>query len=307
LKGLVFDIQRYSIHDGPGIRTVVFLKGCPLRCLWCSNPESQKDSIELEFRSSLCEQHMLCFGICPHAAIHPDPKVDPPGKIDFQKCTLCGDCVRICPTGALHFIGQEMTTGQVFQEILKDISFFRKSWGGVTLSGGEPFAQPEFSLEILQRCYQRNIHTAVETSGQVNWDVLQKALPLTGLFLYDLKHLDPHTHLEYTAVPNELILSNLSRLVDSGANVILRIPLIPGFNMDEEHLQSVGDLAARLEIKEVHLMPFHQFGKDKYTRLCRPYLLGDQKGLQDTPEGRALLDQAVRLVGRPGLKVQVGG
>ena len=307
MKGLVFDIQRYSIHDGPGIRTVVFLKGCPLRCLWCSNPESQKDSIELEFRSSLCEQHMLCFGICPHAAIHPDPKVDPPRKIDFQKCTLCGDCVRICPTGALHFIGREMTTGQVFREILKDVAFYRKSGGGVTLSGGEPFAQPEFSLEILQRCYQRNIHTAVETSGQVDWDVLQKALPFTSLFLYDLKHLNTQTHLEYTAVPNELILSNLYRLVDSGARVILRIPLVPGFNMDEEHLQSVGELAARLEIEELHLMPFHQFGKDKYTRLCRPYLLGDQKGLQDTPEGRALLDQAVRLVGRPGLKVQVGG
>ncbi len=307
MKGLVFDIQRYSIHDGPGIRTVVFLKGCPLRCLWCSNPESQKDTIELEFRASLCELNGLCIQACPQTAIHPDTQVNPARKIDFSRCDLCGDCVRICPTGALHFIGREMTGEQVFQEIQKDLSFYRKSGGGVTLSGGEPFAQPDFSLEILQRCFQRNIHTAVETSGQVDWDVLQKALPFTGLFLYDLKHLNTHTHLEYTAVPNELIMSNLYSLVDSGARIILRIPLVPGFNMDDDHLQAVGDLAARLEIEGVHLMPFHQFGKDKYTRLCRPYLFEDQKGLQDTPEGRAWLDQAVRLVSRPGLKVQVGG
>lgn len=307
MKGLVFDIQRYSIHDGPGIRTVIFLKGCPLRCLWCSNPESQKETIELEFRSRLCEHHALCIPACPEGAIHPDPFTDPAAKINYLKCNLCGDCVRVCPTGALHLIGQEFTAQEILQEVLKDTAFYRRSGGGMTLSGGEPFSQPDFSLELLALCYQSGIHTAVETSGQVEWAVMEKSLPVTDLFLYDLKHLDSQVHMEYTAVPNTDILQNLARLAGSGAHIILRVPLVPGFNMQEEHLQAIGNLATSLGIKELHLMPFHQFGRDKYTRLCRPYLMEDQRGLMDTPDGRAQIEQAVQLVSRPGLKVLVGG
>lgn len=307
MKGLVFDIQRYSIHDGPGIRTVIFLKGCPLRCLWCSNPESQKGTIELEFRSRLCEQSALCIPACPKSAIHPDPAAAPEDKIDFFRCDLCGECVQACPTGALHFIGQEYTPAEIFQQVLKDAAFYRRSGGGVTLSGGEPFFQPDFSLELLRLCYERGIPTAVETTGLVNWSVLAQSLPVTDLFLYDIKHLDAQLHKQYTGTSNTVILANLSRLAESGANIIIRVPLIPGFNADEGHLRAVGELASSLNIKEIHLMPFHQFGRDKYTRLCRPNPMGDTKGLQDTPQGREQIEQAVDAVTRQGLKVQVGG
>lgn len=307
MKGLVFDIQRYSIHDGPGIRTVVFLKGCPLRCQWCSNPESQKGAVELEFRSGLCEHYGLCIPACPKGAIHPNPLAAPEEKIDFLRCDLCGECVRACPTGALHLIGQEYTAEEILQQVLKDEVFYRRSSGGVTLSGGEPFFQPDFSLELFRLCYERGIHTAVETTGHVEWSVLEKSLPVTDLYLYDIKHLDDQIHRQYTGVSNKVILANLNRFVESGANIILRVPLIPGFNLDEEHLQVVGELASRLEIEEIHLMPFHQFGRDKYTRLCRPNPMGDMRGLQDTPEGREKIDLAVHWVSRSGLKVQVGG
>lgn len=307
MKGLVFDIQRYSIHDGPGIRTVVFLKGCPLRCLWCSNPESQKGTIELEFRSRLCEHCGLCIPACPENAIHPDLFAAPEEKINFLRCNLCGECKRACPTGALHLIGQEYTAAEILQQVLKDDVFYRRSGGGMTLSGGEPFYQPDFSLELLHLCYERGIHTAVETTGHVDWSVLAQALSITDLFLFDIKHLDAQLHTQYTGVSNTVILANLSRLVESGANIILRVPLIPKFNLDKEHLRAVGELASHLEIKEIHLMPFHQFGRDKYTRLCRPNLMGDTKGLQDTPEGREQIDRAVHRVSRQGIKVLVGG
>lgn len=289
MKGLVFDIQRYSIHDGPGIRTVVFLKGCPLGCLWCSNPESQKGTIELEFRSRLCEQCGLCIPACPKNAIHPDPFIAPDKKIDLLRCDLCGECVRACPTGALHLIGHEYTAAEILQQVLKDDVFYRRSGGGLTLSGGEPFYQSDFSLELLRLCYEAGVHTAVETTGHVNWSVLAQSLPITDLFLFDIKHLDAQLHTQSTGVSNTVILANLSKLVESGANIILRIPLIPGFNLDEEHLQAVGELASRLDIKEIHLMPFHQFGRDKYPRLGRANLMGDTRGLQDTPQGGSRL------------------
>lgn len=307
MNGLVFDVQRYSIHDGPGIRTVVFLKGCPLRCLWCSNPESQQKPIELEFRSRSCEHCGLCIPACPENAIHPDPFVAPEGKIDFLKCDLCGECVRVCPTGALHIIGQEYTAAEILQQVLKDEVFYRRSGGGMTLSGGEPFFQPDFSLELLRLCNERGIHTAVETSGHVAWSVLAQSLPVTDLYLYDIKHLDDQVHRQSTGVSNTVILANLNRLAGLDANIILRVPLIPRVNMDEEHLQAVGELASRLGIKEIHLMPFHQFGRDKYTRLCRPNLMGDTRGLQDTPQGREQIEWAVKMVSRPGIKVLVGG
>jgi len=307
LKGLVFDIQRYSIHDGPGIRTVIFLKGCPLRCQWCSNPESQSGAIELEFRSALCEHCGQCIPACPENAIHPDPFITPDEKIDYLRCDLCGECARVCPTGALHLIGQEYAAEEILEQVLKDVAFYRRSGGGVTLSGGEPFFQSEFSLELLRLCYERGIHTAVETTGQVNWTVLANSLPFTDLFLFDLKHLDAQVHKQFTGVSNATILDNLNRLAEAGAHIIIRIPLIPGVNLDDEHLRAVGELASRLAINEIHLMPFHQFGRDKYTRLCRPNLMDDVKGLQDTPQGRAQIDRAVQMVKRPGINILVGG
>ncbi|MHB1130766.1 MAG: glycyl-radical enzyme activating protein [Chloroflexota bacterium] len=307
-KGLVFDIQRYSIHDGPGIRTLVFLKGCPLRCEWCCNPESQGAGPEIEFRSSLCQQCGHCLLVCPRGAVNVNLNVtDTAAKIDRNACDACGLCAEGCPTGALRLVGRWLTVDDVMREVLRDAAFYRRSGGGVTLSGGEPLAQPGFAAELLRACYEHNIGTAVETAGLVGWPAFEQVLPYVETFLYDVKHMDDVEHRRLTGVSNRLILENLRRLRELDAAVILRLPLIPPLNTSAENLGATADLAAELGIKQVHLMPFHQLGKDKYRRLGLDYELAERPGLRDTPEGSALLGLAQTAFARRGLEVHVGG
>ncbi|MEW6143170.1 MAG: glycyl-radical enzyme activating protein [Chloroflexota bacterium] len=271
VKGWVFDIQRYSIHDGPGIRTTVFFKGCPLRCLWCDNPESQKPVPEILFFESLCQRCYRCVQVCLTGAtsVGKDGAI----QIDRSKCTGCGKCAEQCLNEARVLSGKQMTAAEVVEVVKKDTLFYANSRGGVTASGGEPFYQPEFLKEIFRLCRELGIHTAVETSGHAKWRVIEGALPYIDLFLYDVKHLDTAKHYELTGVDNSLVLENLRKVVAAGKRVILRVPLIPGCNDQPEELEALAGLAKELGIKRLDVMAYHRLGEKKYERLGRSYQL----------------------------------
>lgn len=307
MKGIITHIQRYSIHDGPGIRTVVFFKGCPLTCLWCCNPETQSFKPELEFIKSLCQHCGQCVKICPENAVNTDLFCPESEKIDRQKCTICGKCVSVCPSTALKIIGEEMDTEAVLAVIKKDGAFYRRSGGGITLSGGEPLSQPKFAQHLLKKCHDLNIHTAVETCGLAVQSVFEQVLPFTDLFLFDIKHLDPQNHQRLTGVSNELILSNLRWLHEKSAHVILRLPLVPGLNMDTENLHSLAELVDELGIEEVNLIPFHQMGKDKYSHLGKNYQLSGQIDLRLDEEGKKNLLSAQEFLKSEKVDVTIGG
>jgi pyruvate formate lyase activating enzyme len=270
-RGLIFDIRRFSIHDGPGIRTTVFFKGCPLRCLWCHNPESQSPYPELitqPRRCTLCEE---CLQVCPNGAIFRDGDLI---LTDREKCQLCQACARTCHAEARQITGQEMSTAQVVAEILRDIPFFEQSGGGVTFSGGEPLFQPEFLTRLLRECKEYEIHTALDTCGFAPFSILDGIRALVDLFLFDLKHLDNARHQELTGVPNQQILENLELLSRLGHQIYLRIPLIPGLNDDPVHLHALARYAADLPgVLRVDLLPYHPTGLEKYTRLDKPTLM----------------------------------
>lgn len=259
MKGIVFDIQRYSIHDGPGIRTVVFLKGCPLQCLWCCNPESQNPDPEAEY--------------------HEKQKI----------------------------MGSVWEAEGILEEIQKDRDCYRHSGGGVTLSGGEVLMQPGFAAEILQRCCERNIHTAVETSGYGAWEAIEKILPWTDLFLYDLKHMDKMTHKILTGVSNQLIMENARRIAQTGKEIIIRMPFVPGCNTEKENIDNMVTFMKSAEIRTIHLMPFHQLGKDKYRRLGREYLLAGKASLNQDKEGARRLQEVCNQLKDQGFWAVVGG
>lgn len=305
MKGLVFNVQRYSIHDGPGIRTVVFLKGCPLRCIYCCNPESQDPRPEVEFWHDLCRHCGLCVSVCPRQAINPDLWLSSGPKIDRQLCDACGMCAAACPANALRMVGQPYTVEQVMAQVLRDAGYYRRSGGGVTLSGGEPLAQPAFNAALLRACHERNIHTAVETCGYVSWRAFEAVLPYVDLFLCDLKHTDSAAHRRLTGRPNHRILNNFQRLASAGAAIIVRAPLIPGHNLSESHLRAVADLAARLGALEVHAMPLHHLARDKFRRLERSYAAGNLPDLRAQDE--ASVQWACSILSRTGVSVYVGG
>jgi len=307
LKGIVTDIQRYSIHDGPGIRTVVFFKGCPLSCFWCCNPETQSFQPELEFMHRLCQQCGRCVQVCAEKAVNPDLNCPETEKIDRKKCTLCQKCVLACPSGALKIVGKLMTMKEVMEIVLKDVAFYRRSGGGVTLSGGEPLAQPEFAYELLKDCHNHNVNTAMETCGLAPRNIFEKILPYTDLFLYDIKLISTEKHQAMTGVKNEVILSNLRWLRQNQANIILRIPLIPGINMDLSDYVALSDLVSELEITEVNLMPFHQLGKDKYSHLGRAYPLKNQTDLRLNETARQRMFEIQEMLQSRHIKVLIGG
>lgn len=307
MKGLIFDIQRYSVHDGPGIRTTIFLKGCPLNCQWCCNPESQLLQFEIEFRETLCQHCGNCISACPSEAIDADPWSPSSSKIDRLLCDMCGQCVEKCPSDALNIIGKWYSVEEVLIEVLRDTPYYRRSGGGVTISGGEPLAQQCFTNELLQACYERNIHTAIETCGFADWSQFEEILPFTDIFLYDIKHMNNEIHIQQTGASNEKILDNVRNLSKAGASIILRVPLIPGFNLDESNLRAIVEFAVKLNVLEVHLMPFHQLGKDKYMRLGRSYTVSDVLGLQQEQDGRIEICHASEIMKQGGLRVYVGG
>lgn len=265
-SGIIFNIQRYSIHDGPGIRTTIFLKGCPLNCWWCQNPESQSSGQEMVFWGDRCIGCRACSTICPSNAIQIKNYIPITEK---EKCILCGKCIEKCPALAREMIGETLTTKEVIKEIEKDLIFYEESGGGVTFSGGEPLGQSEFLERLLNACREKKIHTAVDTSGYISWEILNKINPKVDLFLYDLKLMDNERHKKYTGVSNEIILENLEKLSSVHNNIFIRFPVIPGINDDYQNIKEMGKFLSSLKIAQVNLLPYHYIGIDKYRRLGR--------------------------------------
>jgi len=298
-SGIIFDIQRFSVHDGPGIRTLVFFKGCPLACLWCSNPESQRFDPELLFDPTRCLACGGCVEVCPHGAVW---RTGERLAYDRGRCPACGACADVCPAEARTVAGRRVAAQDVVAEVLKDAPFYANSGGGVTLGGGEPLAQSDFAREILERCRLNGVHTAIETCGHVPWGVLESILPWTDLFLYDLKHVDAETHRAQTGGDIALILSNLERLVGAGAKAIVRVPVIPGFNDTAEDIRAIAEQVARLGIGELHLLPYHRLGQNKYLLAGRRYEFAGGDPVGDGTM-TSLRDVAAQL----GLSVTIGG
>jgi pyruvate formate lyase activating enzyme len=268
--GIIFNIQKYSIHDGPGIRTTVFLKGCPLSCWWCQNPESQLSGQEMIFWGDRCIGCGVCSTICLFDAIQIKNGIPITEK---EKCILCGKCIEKCPALAREMIGEKLTIEEVIKEIEKDLVFYEESDGGVTFSGGEPLGQSEFLEGLLNGCREKKIHTAVDTSGYISWEILNKISPKVDLFLYDLKLMDIERHKKYTGVSNEIILENLKKLSSVHHNIFVRFPVIPGINDDYQNIKETGEFLSSLKIAQVNLLPYHYIGIDKYKRLGRTYKL----------------------------------
>ena len=267
MRGRIFDIKRFSLHDGPGIRTVVFMKGCPLRCAWCHNPESQSGSWELFFFPEKCLGCGACARVCPNGAHRME---DGRHVLDRALCTRCFACAAECGAGALRQVGREVEVDEVMREVLADKDCYERSGGGLTVSGGEPLAQPEFVLDLLKEAKKNGIRTAVDTSGYAEVEVLEKFLGVAELFLYDIKETDAARHLEYTGVPLEPILRNLRFLDDRGAELIVRAPLIPGYNDRPEHRAAVEELTKNLKhVREVEFLAPDRFGEEKLRWLGR--------------------------------------
>jgi pyruvate formate lyase activating enzyme len=269
--GIVFDIKRFAVHDGPGIRTTVFLKGCPLRCQWCHNPEGQSMEPELVLRESLCMGCGACVPVCPQGAIS---MKDDHAVTDREKCLACGACVEVCYTGARELAGQEMAPHEVMAVLERDIPFYEESGGGVTFSGGEPLSQDDFLHALLSACKDRGIHAAVDTCGFCSWKHLDALRHQVKLFLYDLKMMDDVRHRELTGVSNAPVIENLRALSQEGHMIILRVPVIPGVNDDAETVRQIGRFVSTLpSLYRVDLLPYHNTAAEKYRRLNRTYHL----------------------------------
>jgi len=263
-SGIVFDIQRYSIHDGPGIRTTVFLKGCPLRCSWCQNPESQNREPELLLNKTLCIGCGRCIPVCTAGA---NSLFGKRSRIDRAKCVRCGICVTSCPNQARRMSGKLMTVDEVVKEVKKDLKFYETSGGGVTLSGGEATFQPDFASAILRKSKELMIHTALETCGYVSWKVLDELLPYVDLVLYDIKHWDSERHQRGTGVGNQIIFEN-ARRVAGLKPMKVRVPLIPGFNDSEHDIRSIASFVGLLPNQiAMELLAYNPLGEGKYERL----------------------------------------
>jgi pyruvate formate lyase activating enzyme len=269
--GLIFDVKRFSLHDGPGIRTTIFFQGCPLRCVWCQNPESQIGMLRLFHADAKCLDCRACAAACPQAAV----EFSDDGRHWLaERCIRCGACSRACPAGALSLVGMFETADNLERTVLRDRAFYARSGGGVTLSGGEPLAQPAFAREILARCHQQGIHTTLDTTAYAAWPTLAGLLPYTDLVLLDIKTFDPDRHRCLTGVRNTVILANAVALAESDVDLVVRVPIIPGQNDDEADLRNVSHFLSGLPgLKGVELLPYNRMAQAKYSRLGLDYPL----------------------------------
>jgi len=298
MVGTILDIKHYAIHDGPGIRTTVFLKGCPLSCEWCHNPESQRERPEILYYEDRCTLCGACISTCQQGAIGLDG-----GRLvlDQSLCIGCGDCVNVCPNGARELAGRQMSVEQVVSEVVKDTLFYEESGGGVTFSGGEPLLQAGFVRAVAARCAELDIHTALDTSGHATEKELLRVADVIDLFLYDIKVVDDAIHLAHTGVSNRSILRNLRVLDEMRKRIWIRFPLVPGVNDDEGSLSDLVDLLAPLSaVEAIQVLPYHRAGAGKYRRLGREYIFAKT----EEPSGE---DVATYLAKETGLVVRIGG
>jgi pyruvate formate lyase activating enzyme len=289
-EGIIFNIQKFSIHDGPGIRTTIFLKGCPLNCLWCSNPEGINSFSEIMTNFEVCIHCNHCISVCSKDAIEIKKTQNKNKKNEEQQffrrlnrteCNSCMQCVEVCTSGALQIIGKSIKVRKVIEVIKQDLPFYKESGGGVTLSGGEPLYQFEFALSLLKVCKKLGIHTAIDTSGNVPTAVFKKVLPFLDLILFDIKHTDSKKHYEGTGVVNDLILQNLKYL-NSKKRIWLRVPLIPSFNDDEQNIMNIIDIGREMSIEKIYFLPYHQWGVQKYEGLGRIYQLSNLERVSES-------------------------
>ena len=300
MTGLVFNIQRYSIHDGPGIRTTVFMKGCPLSCTWCHNPEGLLPEPELLIVPDRCTGCGACLEACPNPTVAgPDGRE----RTDREACTSCGRCVEVCVAGARRLVGDRVSVNEVVSEIERDLPFYEETGGGATFSGGEPLAQPDFLLACLRECRDRRIATAVDTSGAAERELILEVAGATDLFLYDLKLIDEELHEKHTGASLAPLIENLRAIDDAGAPVVIRFPLVPGVTDERSNIEALGKLIESLDnTRAVHVLPFHRTASDKYTRLDRAWEHG---GLEPAAADRTA--EAAKLLEGFGLTVSIGG
>jgi pyruvate formate lyase activating enzyme len=299
-KGYVFEIERYAIKDGPGIRTVVFLKGCPLRCKWCANPESQKEKRELAYWHNKCIGCGRCLNKCQQSALNLGEQGI---KIDREKCVSCGECCEVCNTEALVMIGNEKTADEILKEIQKDQMFYDESGGGVTFSGGEPLSQPALLKQTAMLCKQHEIHTCVETCGFAKWEDIENVMPYIDVFLFDLKHMDANKHKKMIGVSNETILRNFEKLIANDKKVIVRIPIITTYNDDETSVNAFIDYLKDIApSSRVDLLPYHRLGLSKYKSINVDYEL---RGL--LPPSEQKMKEIKDKFATNGFNVSIGG
>jgi len=287
--GVIFDIQRFSLHDGPGIRTTAFFKGCPLRCLWCQNPEAIDTRPEMAFFAERCQDCRRCAAVCPAQAICSDSRQ----RIAFTHCTACGACAEICPRNALQRIGREWTPEALVAEFVKDRDFYLDSGGGVTLSGGEPMRQSTFLSALLPRLKAADLHVAIQTSGFFAWPAIEPLLPYIDLIYFDLKHMDAAVHRQLTGCDNRVILANFTRLTRCGVSLRARMPVVPGLNDTAANIAATARLLRQCGHRRIHCLPYHNLGEAKLARLNTPQKpLGlNRPSREDLQRVKTLLDE----------------
>jgi pyruvate formate lyase activating enzyme len=299
-KGLIFNIQKFSIQDGPGIRTTLFMKGCPLHCPWCSNPEGISSEPEIMVGERKCISCKRCAEACSVGAISFDNDIR---TINWELCTNCLECSKVCPSHAIQLMGEYKTVDEAFKIAAQDKDFYDASGGGVTMSGGEPLLQWEFIRDFFKKCKDAGFHTALDTTAYCPWENMEQVLKYTDLILFDIKHMDPVKHEEKTGVTNDLILENLDK-ASRMTKIWLRIPLVPSFNDSESNMQKTAELASRTKAERISLLPYHEWGKGKYSSLGKHYSHNGADGVLEPDSD--VVKKCMVVLESHGLEVKIG-